>query len=476
MHKPQDVFGRDAEWQALEEFATSSSPHALLGVVSGRRRQGKSFLLQALTAAHDGVYVSALELSGREALRSVEQAIGSASGSLPPRLDGWPQAVDALLALSTVRPRPVVLDEFPYLVRAVPELPSVLQAALAPRRAERSASRVRLLLCGSALSFMGGLLSGGAPLRGRASLELVLQPFDAPTAAAFWGVADQPELALRLSAVVGGTPAYRREFVDSDAPASLGGFDRWMVRRVLDPRSPLFREARYLLSDETEVRDVVGYHALLAAVVDGHRTRARLASAVGRHSTEIGHQLTVLGDAGLLRREDDAFRRNRPTYRVAEPLLTCYEAIVRPAWARLERGRGEQVWQAAQPTFTSQVLGPHLEQLARDWTLLHADDLLPAAPTSVSAGVLQDARRSTHQVDVVASAGDRVLALGEVKLGDRLGPGAVDRLREVRALLGPRAAGARLLLFPGRPGNVDPAVRTDPDVEVIEPARLFTDT
>lgn len=183
MPKPADVFDRDVEWAALDEFASSRSPHALLGVVSGRRRQGKSFLLQALVEAHDGVYVSALELSGREALRAVEQSIAEATGTLSPRLPDWPTAVDALLALSTDRPRPVVLDEFPYLVAAVPELPSVLQAALAPRRRERLDSRVRLLLCGSALSFMGGLLSGSAPLRGRASLELVLQPYDAPTAA-----------------------------------------------------------------------------------------------------------------------------------------------------------------------------------------------------------------------------------------------------------------------------------------------------
>jgi hypothetical protein len=32
-----------------------------------------------------------------------------------------------------------------------------------------------LLLCGSALSFMGGLLSGTAPLRGRAGLEPVVR-------------------------------------------------------------------------------------------------------------------------------------------------------------------------------------------------------------------------------------------------------------------------------------------------------------
>ena len=115
-----------------------------------------------------------------------------------------------------------------------------------------------------------------------------------------------------------------------------------------------------------------------------------------------------------------------------------------------------------------------MEQLCRDWTLVEADDLLGVAPTDVSSGVLTDQRRrSSHQVDVVARAGDRVVALGDVKLGERLGLPHIARLREVRDLLGQRGRDARLLLFPGRPGNVDPAVLADPDVDVVEPRQLF---
>lgn len=46
--KPDRVFDRDREWAGLVRFATSSSPDVRLGIVSGRRRQGKTFLLDAL--------------------------------------------------------------------------------------------------------------------------------------------------------------------------------------------------------------------------------------------------------------------------------------------------------------------------------------------------------------------------------------------------------------------------------------------
>ena len=48
LQKPDHVFGRNREWQGLAAFVTDPAPGATLGVVSGRRRQGKSFLLQAL--------------------------------------------------------------------------------------------------------------------------------------------------------------------------------------------------------------------------------------------------------------------------------------------------------------------------------------------------------------------------------------------------------------------------------------------
>jgi hypothetical protein len=56
-----------------------------------------------------------------------------------------------------------------------------------------------------AFTIMSELLSGARPLRGRSRLDLVVPPFDYRTAGKFWGIADH-EVALRLHAVLGGTP------------------------------------------------------------------------------------------------------------------------------------------------------------------------------------------------------------------------------------------------------------------------------
>jgi hypothetical protein len=155
----------------------------MLGVVSGRR-QGKTFLLDAVCRVAGGFYFGATEATDAESLRRLSAALTAyVRPASPYHFANWAEAVDALLALGSERPVPVVIDEFPYLARANPELPSIIQEALRPLREERTRSRARVLLCGSALSFMGRLLSGNAPLRGRAGLELVVRPLDHQLAA-----------------------------------------------------------------------------------------------------------------------------------------------------------------------------------------------------------------------------------------------------------------------------------------------------
>lgn len=81
-HKPDHVFGRDEEWEALTSFATGSQPEVALGVVSGRRRQGKTFLLKSLTEALGGFYFEATEGTDIELLRLFGMAL--ARHTVPP--------------------------------------------------------------------------------------------------------------------------------------------------------------------------------------------------------------------------------------------------------------------------------------------------------------------------------------------------------------------------------------------------------
>jgi AAA+ ATPase superfamily predicted ATPase len=485
--KPSDMFDRDVEWTELAAFAADDRPGATLGVVSGRRRQGKTFLLRALCEATGGFYFAADEATDGESLRQLGTTLGEHLG-LPSalRLDTWPEAFDALLALGKDHPVVVVIDEFPYLARANPALPSILQNALGPRRAEREGSRSRLLLCGSAMTFMGSLLAGTAPLRGRAALELVVPTLDYQLAAQFWNVTD-PALAVKVHAIVGGTPAYRREFVRDDTPASPDDFDGWVQRTVLNPASPLFREARYLLAAETDLHDMGLYHSVLAGIADGNTTRGGIATYIGRKSGDLAHPLNVLMDCGLIYRQADAFRDNRATYEIAEPLITFYHAVMRPIWSDLAHTRSSaRLWARSESRFKANVLGPHFEQLCRHWIRYFApEEITGGFPARVEPGTVNDpSSKKTHEVDVAAHGFDdadrqSLLAIGEVKWHETMGMAHLERLRHIRGLLiaqgRPGAATARLLCFSGAgfTGELADEATSSGDIRLLTPAGLY---
>ncbi|GGN18711.1 hypothetical protein FHR83_004047 [Actinoplanes campanulatus] len=489
MDKPLRIFGRAREWDGLASFATRPTSAmrggASLAVVSGRRRQGKSYLLQALAEASGGMYFAATEATEAESLRLFTEALARHTREfIETPFRDWNDAIAHMFRSFSDRPAVVVIDEFPFLSRTTPALPSIIQRELGPGGSGQ-ASTARLVLCGSAMSVMGGLLAGQAPLRGRASLELVVQPFRHRESAEFWEITD-PRLAALVHAVVGGTPAYRNEFTQGDAPTSVEDFDAWVVRTVLNPQTPLFREARYLLAEESAIRNPALYHSVLAAIAGGHNTNGGIANFIGRRADQITHPLNVLEDCALIAREPDMFRPGRARYRIVEPLITFYEAIMRKRWAELEIRRAEQVWATSRQTFLTQVVGPHLEALCRALALESGDQLFTEQPSEVGSGTVNDpVNRTQIEIDVVALSAQeansprRIVSLGEVKWGEVIGHPHLHRLMRARDLL--RAKGydteATTLALYGGAGfttELTAAAATDDRILLVGLDRLYS--
>jgi hypothetical protein len=463
--KPPELHDRVEEWGALAEFAADPAPGAVLGIVYGRRRQGKTLLLELLAEMTGGFAFTGLQQANAQNLAELAAVYARFAGVPSASFENWTAAMDALLAVGDRlgRPVPVILDEFPYLVEQAPELPSVLQRALSPRSVARLPGQVRLILCGSAFTVMRGLLGGSAPLRGRAKLELLVQPFDFRDAADFWGVLGDPDLAFQLHALVGGTPAYRAMCVDR--PDSAAGFNDWVIQRLLSPASAMFREGSALLYEEPELGDAALYHAVLAAICSGARKRSDIAKTLGR--------------------PDSALRARRPVYQVTEPLVRLQHLIIRPFEARLVGRNRARVWADSQDTVAALIYGPHLEDLARSWCIEHAaPETLGGLPSRCEPAVIAcREHKKNHELDVVVSADppgekSRILAIGEVKATNWLvGLNQLERLRHIRSLLPSDALAAepKLLLFSRQgftPDLIAEAV-SHSDVALIDLHRLY---
>lgn len=438
--KPDYIFDRFMEWQTLAGFAADERPGATLGIVSGRRRQGKTLLIESMCEELGGLYFAVPEdMPASEHLRRLAEAIAAFTGDLPPRLDTWDQAIEALFRLGTDKPVLVVLDEFPYMAHSTSGLPSIIQHALSPRGMARTQSRTRLILCGSSISFMSQLVSGSAALFGRARLSLVVQAFDFRTAAQFWQAQNDPALATYLFAMVGGTPAYIE--YTSGLPTSLADLDSWVPRNLLNSTNMLFRQPRMLLSEDSAFSQIGMYGTVLTAIAEGSHTVSSIAQRVGRSTSDINHYVKGLTDGGFLAHHPDAFRANRAMYQINDALIRFHHAIVYPNWSRLELYRPERVaklWADSRDTFTSQVLGPAFEDICRAWTFDFASaESLDGEAASVEQGVLNDpAGRSQLQLDIVVrDSGGEMIAIGEAKSGEVIGGRHLAKLRSAVGLL-----------------------------------------
>jgi uncharacterized protein len=452
MGKPADVFDRDDEWADLVDFAESPLPGLRIAVVYGRRRQGKSYLLRRLADAVGGLYHLATEQAEAVSLRRFGDSLagwaGLSAGAFG--LDGWERALgtatEVLGGARRTAPPLLVIDEFPYLTQEAPGLPSIVQALydrLGPGGGPTSTA-LRLILCGSAISVMGDLLSGTRALRGRGALELRIRPFGYRDARRYWGIED-PAVAFVHHALIGGTPGYRELVLDPEVPEEPGRITDWLVRNVLRPVMPLFDEARRVVHEDPRIRDVATYSSVLAAVAAGESSPTKIGGLLGRPATSLAHQLGMLDSAGFLDRHQDLLLERRPVVTVADPLVRMHQLVIEPYRADLEGRRAREVWAEAGHTVESKILGPHFESLAAEWVRRYAQEEAGLAVGPVGQTVIACREHKTsHEIDVLAltrgtrprTPGAPIVFIGEAKCRDRR-PGLAElrRAEHVRDLL-----------------------------------------
>ena len=493
LERPADLFDREPEWAELSSFVSDATPGLRVGIVYGRRRQGKSYPLRRLAAATGGFYYQALEHEPAQALAELGDRLGAHLGVDRLALADWDEAISSLGRLAprmngrlgttplgmmplaggsiVVGPAVAVIDEFPYLLEKTPELPSLLQRAV-DRSKEEGWPAVRLILCGSAISVMADLLEGQGALRGRVQANLLMRPFSYLDSARFWGITD-PHLAFRVDAIVGGTPGYR-ELVRS-VPSSMEEFDAWVVDEVLSPAAALFREDEWLLGEQRGLDNRAFYLSVLSAVAGGSSTQSAISNMLGRSQQSLLHPLGALVRAGFLDKDDDVVRLRRPVYRIADPIIRFHQVVRHPRAALFEDRRRAEGWADSQSSFESLVLGPHSEQLARTYVRRVGDALIGVPIVTVGTTVINDKNdRAAHQLDIVAlgpgtGPQHRVIeAIGEAKLRE-LNAGDLRRLERVRTVLrGAEDAHIVLVSASGFADGLDTEAADRADVHLVD--------
>jgi hypothetical protein len=467
----------------LDTFLNAAVARPTLGLMYGRRRIGKSTALVERAYARDGFYFEATRVETSMQLDRLARAI-SEHLNLPGRLTfaDWEEAVESLLNLGEDRPVPVVLDEVGHILEADPSFESVLASAFGPGARRGKRSQVRLVLCGSAIAMMRALTAGEAPLRGRASMELIVQADDYRVAAQRLPATCDLATATRVFAVIGGVVGYATDMVGFDLPTSAADFDRWVTDRVLVQGAALHSEATTLLAEDPTFsgRGSLLYNSILGAIANGAITAGAIAKILKKTVANIAPGLNRLVDAGFVVRHEDPIRRQRPAYALVDSFLQFHYAVLEPHGALLRDRDPRDSWGTRlEEIFNSQVRGPVFEEQARAWVRRFADSSTLSVrdhvgPSSVNVdGVVR-------QIDVVVAAtGEEpsertITAIGEAKSGEALTTAHLHRLERIRTALGERAASSKLLLFgPSIDSPLRRSVNRRADVELIDLERLY---
>lgn len=436
-------------------------PGAGLAVIFGRRRCGKSRLLQEALAGKRALYYVG---DDREAALQ-RASLAADAARLLPGFDRVGYADwDALLERLWSEASPVsvlALDEFPALVATSPELPSLLQKRLDAR----PGCGLRLVLLGSSQRMMQGLvLDRSAPLFGRAREILRIGPLPAGWIAAALKLRD-PTAAVEAFSVWGGIPRYWELAADS------GSLDEALRALVLSPLGVLHEEPAGLLLDD--LRDTLQAASLLSVIARGAHRLSEIAARLEKPATALSRPMRRLVDLELVRRETPFGESPRDTkralYKVADPFLRCWFRWVEPNRSRLEAGLVGDVAQEVRGQLGHHVAGVW-EELARASVprlRCHGRDWRPAQRWWGSG-----LDRQPMKIDIVAESVDRkALLFGEARWSAKSEGVARELLLKAQRFPGRRGREVRLALWLKRRAGAPRALPVFTPADVLRSLR-----
>ena len=413
----------------LQELRALSRRAPALALLYGRRRLGKTFLLDHAWSDQRRFYFLAAdttsEMNRSELLRELSAWTGTEY--LLEDFPSWRNIFRAFVAQAESGPIVVVLDEFQYLMEQPDDLVSQMVAIWDREVRDRP---LMLVLCGSEVAMMESLEAGDAPLYGRPNWSARIRPFD------YWNASRMvpnrsPREAAYVYGVFGGTPRFLATISGTDVLA-----DR-IIETIVSPRGEVHLQLERLIEQEKGIREPREYRAVLSAVADGHTDTERIAAAAGLEDRKhvVIRALGVLADLELVSRERNFGASDRTPWqnRISDNAVRFWYRFVHKNRSLIETGHAKRVWaQRIEPNL-DEYMGKVFEGICREAFLRQFTRWDLAAPLEWARWEGQDRNRRSIEIDIVSRLDDQRLLTGEINWSSR--PVDIDvHLNHVHAL------------------------------------------
>ncbi|NJD99757.1 ATP-binding protein [Thermococcus sp. LS1] len=408
---------RKDELTLLDKLYRSGKKEVL--ILYGRRRVGKTELVKRFIEDKPAIYFLAdrdgLKANARRFYLETAEKLG-----LPAvEVDDFRKAFE-LIKLKAPERLLVVIDEFSYLLLTDKNTPAVFQHVVD----EILDDRFFLILTGSLVGLMEGLMSYNNPLYGRRTAQLKLKPLG------FFHVAEyfpgKPlETVVRIYSVTGGVPMYFRLFRGED-------FEKELMETAFSPTSILYEEPEFILREE--LGEVHRYYLILEALANGRHRVSEIAQYAGIEAKDMPKYLRTLISLDLVRREvpvTESERSRKARYYLNDNFLNFWFRFVKPNRGKIEIGAFEMDWKA----FNTYV-GRVFEEVAREFLIeLNKAGRLPFRFTKVGKWWHRG-----EEIDLVAlNERERRALFAEVKwkeLSEREARGVLGELERKSELVG----------------------------------------
>ena len=281
--------GRETELEQLETWWNSTATTSGVNLF-GRRRIGKSWLFRRFAHGKRAVILVVAEATPAQQFAQLAEELEAHLG-VRPVITSLDTLFRAIFQLGRDEQVLVVLDELPYLLgttsAAVRRNLSQIQAAI---EKYQDGSRVRILICGSAVAQMEELQVERSPLHGRFQ-PLELRPMSFAEARLMMDSTSIEDQFTRY-AIAGGMPTYLGLIGE-------GSLETAIVASVVSRVAPLFDAPAAALT--AELREVGTYMSILDALAGNPADSQGLQASTGLDASSLPPYLARLQALKIVR-------------------------------------------------------------------------------------------------------------------------------------------------------------------------------
>lgn len=354
--------GREREVAALDRLYESNKFE--FAVIYGRRRVGKTALINHFIDNKEAIYFMGVESNEKQNLENFSKSIIEYSSGIEAETSflSFQSALEYVFKLAEKKRFILAIDEYPYVARSSKSLASTLQLLIDKYK---DTSQLMLILCGSSMSYMEDeVLAYKSPLYGRRTAQMKIQPFSfEETCRCFKNFSDEDK-ALAYG-IVGGTPQYLLQMDDR-----LSIEDN-IKNTYLNPISFLYEEPTNLLKQE--VREPSIYTAIITAIAVGASRMSDISNKVGEDSNICANYLKSLINLGIVKKETPYGEKTsrKSIYSIEDNMFRFWYRFVPNNNSVIMRGAADIVYRRIEPQL-SEYMGTVFEEICKQylWKLL----------------------------------------------------------------------------------------------------------